>query len=49
MLQDQLSQELDVVIGTLEVPLDTRKAMVRTQETAFGNLVTDAMKNAAIF
>ncbi len=46
VLQDQLSQELDVVIGTLEVPLDTRKAMVRTQETAFGNLVTDAMKNA---
>ncbi len=45
-LQDILSAELDVTIGTLEVPLDTRKAMVRTQETAFGNVVTDAMKNA---
>jgi len=45
-LQAGLDKELNVVIGTVTTPLDTRKAMVRTQETAFGNLVTDAMKNA---
>ncbi|VAW23198.1 5'-nucleotidase, partial [hydrothermal vent metagenome] len=45
-LQTGLDKELNVVIGTVTTPLDTRKAMVRTQETAFGNLVTDAMKNA---
>ncbi len=44
--EEVLSSELDVVIGTVTTPLDTRKSMVRTQETAFGNLVTDAMKNA---
>ncbi len=41
-----LSEELDVVIGTTEVELDTRKASVRTGETAFGNLTADAMRKA---
>lgn len=41
-----LSEELDVVIGTSDVELDTRKASVRTGETAFGNLAADAMRKA---
>ena len=41
-----LSEELDVVIGTTDVELDTRKASVRTGETAFGNLTADAMRKA---
>ncbi len=41
-----LSEELDIKIGTSEVELDTRKASVRTGETAFGNLVADAMREA---
>ncbi|QCK86680.1 bifunctional metallophosphatase/5'-nucleotidase [Phreatobacter aquaticus] len=42
--EKMLSEELDVVIATLAGELDTRTAMVRSQETAFGNLVTDAMR-----
>ncbi len=42
----ELSEELDVVIGTSEVEIDTRKASVRTGETAFGNLTADAMRKA---
>jgi 2',3'-cyclic-nucleotide 2'-phosphodiesterase (5'-nucleotidase family) len=41
-----LSKELDVAIGTSEVELDTRKAIVRTSEAAFGNLTADAMRAA---
>lgn len=41
-----LSKELDVAIGKSEVELDTRKASVRTSETAFGNLTADAMRAA---
>ena len=41
-----LSEELDVIIGTTDVELDTRKASVRTGETAFGNLTADAMRKA---
>ena len=41
-----LSQELDVVVATVERELDTRTASVRSGETAFGNLVADAMRAA---
>ena len=44
--EDTLSKELDVELGTAEVELDTRKASVRTGETAFGNLVADGMRAA---
>ena len=44
--EDTLSKELDVEIGVANVELDTRKAIVRGGETAFGNLVADAMRNA---
>ena len=42
--ESTLSEELDVELGKTEVELDTRKASVRTGETAFGNLVADAMR-----
>ena len=41
-----LSKELDVDLGTSDIELDTRKASVRTGETAFGNLTADAMRLA---
>ncbi len=43
---DQLSAELDIEIGTTLTELDTRRASVRGGETAFGNLVADAMRSA---
>lgn len=42
----ELSRELDVDVATLAVELDTRTASVRSGETAFGNLMTDAMREA---
>jgi 5'-nucleotidase len=44
--QDRLDQELGVVIGESSVALDTRRASVRSGETAFGNLLADAMRVA---
>jgi len=42
----QLDAELNVVIGTTETALDSRRASVRSLETAIGNLITDAMRAA---
>jgi 5'-nucleotidase / UDP-sugar diphosphatase len=44
--KDRLDKELGQVIGTSTTELDTRRASVRSGETAFGNLVTDAMRAA---
>ena len=44
--EDQLGKELDVELGTLDLPLDTRTNSVRGAETAFGNLVADAIRAA---
>ena len=41
-----LDQELAVPVGVTRVELDTRRASVRTEETNFGDLVADAMRNA---
>ena len=41
-----LGKELDVSVGKTEGPLDSRRNMVRTQETAIGNLIADAMRDA---
>lgn len=41
-----LSKELDVALGKTDSELDTRKASVRTGETAVGNLISDAMRMA---
>lgn len=42
----ELDKELSVVIGKTETPLDTRSSLMRSQETAFGNFVCDAMREA---
>lgn len=44
--EGELSKELDVVIGKTATALDSRKASVRSGETAIGNLVADAMRAA---
>ncbi len=41
-----LGKELDVSVGKTEGALDSRRNMVRTQETAMGNLIADAMRDA---
>ena len=41
-----LSKELDVELGTLAEPLDSRSALVRGGEAAWGNLITDAIRSA---
>ncbi|MCC7348639.1 MAG: bifunctional metallophosphatase/5'-nucleotidase [Variibacter sp.] len=38
------AREMDVVIGTTAVELDSRNATVRTREAAIGNLFADAMR-----
>lgn len=40
----ELSKELDVVIGSTSGELDSRSALVRSQETAIGNLFADAVR-----
>lgn len=44
--EGELSKELDVDVGTLGVDLDSRTASVRSQETAIGNLIADALREA---
>ena len=44
--QDKLDAELKIAIGTTETPLDSRRATVRTEEAAIGNLIADAMRQA---
>jgi 5'-nucleotidase / UDP-sugar diphosphatase len=42
--EGELSKELDVSLGTTAVDLDSRSASVRSQETAIGNLIADAIR-----
>lgn len=42
----ELDADLAVAIGTSSEPLDSRKAILRTQEAAIGNLVADALRAA---
>jgi 5'-nucleotidase / UDP-sugar diphosphatase len=42
--EGELSRELDVELGVTAVDLDSRSASVRSQETAIGNLIADAMR-----
>ncbi len=44
--EGELSKELDVSLALLDVELDTREANSRAGETAFGNLVADALRDA---
>lgn len=41
-----LDRELAVPVGVTKVELDTRRGSVRTEETNFGDLVGDALRNA---
>ncbi|MBI2880801.1 MAG: 5'-nucleotidase C-terminal domain-containing protein [Candidatus Tectomicrobia bacterium] len=41
-----MAAQLDVVVGATSVPLDARNELVRTQESAVGNLITDLMRAA---
>ncbi|CAM5777104.1 multifunctional 2',3'-cyclic-nucleotide 2'-phosphodiesterase/5'-nucleotidase/3'-nucleotidase [Labrys miyagiensis] len=43
-LEADLNQELNVEIGTTSVELDSRTASVRSQETAMGDLIADAIR-----
>ena len=43
---DQLSKELEVVIGETTVPLDARNVIVRQQESTLGNFIADVMRAA---
>ncbi len=42
----KLDAELNVTVGTTEVPLDSRRNVVRGEESAMGNLIADAMRDA---
>ena len=44
--QARLDETLDVVIGETETELDTRGSLSGSAETAFGNLLADAMRHA---
>jgi 2',3'-cyclic-nucleotide 2'-phosphodiesterase (5'-nucleotidase family) len=46
-LKASLEKDLDVLAGTLQTPIDSRKALVRSREAAIGNLIADAMRAAA--
>ncbi|MEO3429032.1 bifunctional UDP-sugar hydrolase/5'-nucleotidase [Pelagibius sp. CAU 1746] len=41
---DKLSKELDIAVGKSATPLDSRRASVRGEETAIGNLIADAIR-----
>jgi 5'-nucleotidase / UDP-sugar diphosphatase len=43
-LEAKLSKELDVVIAKTDVEIDSRTASVRSQETAMGDIVADAIR-----
>ncbi len=42
--QAEFAKELDTVVGTTATELDSRRAVVRAQESAIGNLFADAMR-----
>ena len=43
---EKLSTELDIEIGTVSTPLDSRRTSVRLEESAIANLIVDAMREA---
>ncbi len=44
--KEKLDSELNVDVGTIVGPLDSRRNIVRTEEAAIGNLIADAMRGA---
>ncbi len=45
-LRATMDQNLNVEIGTVEAPLDSRRNVVRAEESTMGNLIADAMRDA---
>ena len=45
-LRATMDKTLDVEIGTLEAGLDSRRNVVRAEESTMGNLIADAMRDA---
>ena len=45
-LRATMDQTLDVEIGTVDAPLDSRRNVVRGEEATMGNLIADAMRDA---
>jgi 5'-nucleotidase / UDP-sugar diphosphatase len=45
-LRATMDQNLNVEIGTVEAPLDSRRNVVRAEESTMGNLITDALRDA---
>lgn len=45
-LKASLDKSLNVTVGTTEVPLDSRRNVVRGEESAMGDLIADAMRSA---
>lgn len=45
-LRATMDQTLNVEIGTVDAPLDSRRNVVRTEESSMGNLIADAMRDA---
>lgn len=45
-LKTKLDESLNVEIGVTEVPLDSRRNVVRAEESAMGNLIADAQRAA---
>jgi 2',3'-cyclic-nucleotide 2'-phosphodiesterase (5'-nucleotidase family) len=44
--EDKLDENLKVAVGTTAVELDSRRATVRLRESAIGNLIADAIRDA---
>jgi 2',3'-cyclic-nucleotide 2'-phosphodiesterase (5'-nucleotidase family) len=44
-LEERLAREMNVPLATLAVEFDSRNSMVRTRETAIGNVIADAMRD----
>lgn len=42
----KLSKELDIPIGKISTPLDSRRSLVRGEESAIGNLIADAIRKS---
>ncbi|MDZ4095962.1 MAG: 5'-nucleotidase C-terminal domain-containing protein [Paracoccaceae bacterium] len=45
-LQQKLDESLNVEIGVTQAPLDSRRNVVRAEESAMGNLIADALRAA---
>ncbi len=45
-LRAKMDEALNVEIGTLETPLDSRRNVVRAEESTMGNLIADGMRDA---